>query len=163
AGATSSMQVEARQVAGAISDKSLVVFQNVRIFNGRSNELSAPSHVLVRGNKVERISTQPIAIDPSDDTVVIAGGGRTLMRGLTDMDWHALLVRPNPDEAITWDIGYANLVASAEATETLLRGFTTVRDVGGPAFALKRAIDDGVVAGPRIFPSGAVITITSGH
>jgi imidazolonepropionase-like amidohydrolase len=44
-----------------------------------------------------------------------------------------------------------------------MRGFTTVRDVGGPSFALKRAIDEGVVAGPRIFPSGAMITITSGH
>jgi imidazolonepropionase-like amidohydrolase len=54
-------------------------------------------------------------------------------------------------------------VAGAEATDTLLRGFTTVRDVGGPAFGLKQAIDEGVVAGPRIYPSGAMITVTSGH
>jgi len=54
-------------------------------------------------------------------------------------------------------------VAGAEATDTLLRGFTTVRDVGGPVFGLKRAIDEGVVAGPRIYPSGAMVTITSGH
>ena len=45
----------------------------------------------------------------------------------------------------------------------LLRGFTTVRDLGGPAFGLKRAIDDGLVPGPRIYPSGAMITITGGH
>jgi imidazolonepropionase-like amidohydrolase len=45
----------------------------------------------------------------------------------------------------------------------LLRGFTTIRDMGGPAFGLKRAIDEGLVAGPRIYPSGAVITITGGH
>lgn len=44
-----------------------------------------------------------------------------------------------------------------------MRGFTTVRDMGGPAFGLKRAIDDGTVVGSRIFPSGALITITSGH
>ncbi|HYI30267.1 MAG TPA: amidohydrolase family protein, partial [Bradyrhizobium sp.] len=49
------------------------------------------------------------------------------------------------------------------ATATLMRGFTTVRDVGGPVFGLKRAIDEGTVAGPRIYPSGAVITVTSGH
>jgi imidazolonepropionase-like amidohydrolase len=54
-------------------------------------------------------------------------------------------------------------VAGAEATDTLLRGFTTVRDVGGPVFGLKRAIDEGVFVGPRIYPSGAVITVTSGH
>jgi imidazolonepropionase-like amidohydrolase len=44
-----------------------------------------------------------------------------------------------------------------------MRGFTTVRDMGGPAFGLKRAIDEGIVAGPRIYPSGAMITITGGH
>ena len=44
-----------------------------------------------------------------------------------------------------------------------MRGFTTVRDVGGPAFGLKRAIDEGIVVGPRIYPSGAIITVTSGH
>ena len=39
-----------------------------------------------------------------------------------------------------------------------MRGFTTVRDLGGPAFALKQAIDEGLVPGPRIYPSGAMIT-----
>src|SRR6185369_17137225 len=54
-------------------------------------------------------------------------------------------------------------MADEEATATLLRGFTTVRDMGGPVFGLKRAIDEGVVVGPRIYPSGAMITVTSGH
>jgi len=44
-----------------------------------------------------------------------------------------------------------------------MRGFTTVRDLGGPVFGLKRAIDEGVMVGPRIYPSGAVISQTSGH
>jgi imidazolonepropionase-like amidohydrolase len=64
---------------------------------------------------------------------------------------------------MTSDLGYLTLLAGAEATTTLMRGFTTVRDVGGPSFALKRAIDEGVIAGPRIFPSGAILTVTSGH
>jgi imidazolonepropionase-like amidohydrolase len=55
------------------------------------------------------------------------------------------------------------LLASVEAEATLMRGFTTVRDLGGPSFALKRAIDEGVAVGPRIYPSGAMITITGGH
>jgi imidazolonepropionase-like amidohydrolase len=94
---------------------------------------------------------------------VIAGGGRTLMPGLIDAHWHAMLVRPTPAEAIAGDTGFNNLVAGAEATDTLMRGFTTVRDVGGPTFGLKRAIDLGIVPGPRIYPSGAMITITGGH
>jgi imidazolonepropionase-like amidohydrolase len=44
-----------------------------------------------------------------------------------------------------------------------MRGFTTIRDMGGPVFGLKRAIDEGLLPGPRIYPSGAVITITGGH
>jgi imidazolonepropionase-like amidohydrolase len=44
-----------------------------------------------------------------------------------------------------------------------MRGFTTVRDLGGPVFGLKRAIDEGVTLGPRIYPSGAFISQTSGH
>ena len=74
-----------------------------------------------------------------------------------------MMVRPTPVALLMGDVGHLNLVAGAEATDTLMRGFTTVRDVGGPAFGLKRAIDEGTVVGPRIYPSGAIITITSGH
>src|SRR5215813_8076200 len=74
-----------------------------------------------------------------------------------------MLVRPSPAAALAADVGYTNLVAGAEAMDTLLRGFTTVRDLGGPTFGLKRAIDEGILAGPRIFPSGAIVTVTSGH
>src|SRR5205085_8553276 len=66
-------------------------------------------------------------------------------------------------QLISSDVGFINLAAGDEATDTLMRGFTTVRDVGGPAFSLKRAIDEGIVKGPRIYPSGAMITITGGH
>ena len=119
--------------------------------------------MLVRGNTIERISTEPIPTDRRADTRLIDGGGRTLMPGLIDTHWHAMLVRPSPAAVLAGDVGYLNLVAGAEATDTLMRGFTTVRDLGGPAFGLKRAIDEGVVAGPRIYPSGAMITVTSGH
>lgn len=139
------------------------LFQNVRIFDGKGPTLSPPTNVLVRGNKIERIATQPIAVDRRADTRIIDGGGRTLMPGLIDVHWHAMLIRTTPAEAIAGDVGYNNLLAGDEATDTLMRGFTTVRDVGGPVFGLKRAIDEGVVRGPRIFPSGAMLTITSGH
>ena len=140
-----------------------VLFQNVRIFDGKNAELSAPSFVLVRGNTIEKISEKPIPTDRRADTVLLDGAGRTLMPGLIDMHWHTMLVRPTPQAAIAEDIGYINLLAGAEAKDTLMRGFTTIRDLGGPAFGLKRAIDEGVVSGPRIYPCGAMITITGGH
>lgn len=142
---------------------SLVVFENVRIFDGKSGSLSASTNVLIRGNTIEKISKDPIPANLSTGAKTIAGGGRTLMPGLIDMHWHAMMVRPTLPALLSGDIGYLNLLAGAEATDTLMRGFTTVRDVGGPAFGLKRAIDEGIVTGPRIYPSGAVITVTSGH
>src|SRR3984957_877937 len=137
------------------------LFENVRIFDGNGVSLSAPSNVLIKGNIIERISTEPIAAEPG--VTVIAGNGRTLMPGLIDAHWHAMLIRPNPAQAIVGDVGYNNIAAGVEATDTLMRGFTTVRDVGGPVFGLKAAIDGGLIAGPRIYPSGAMITVTSGH
>jgi imidazolonepropionase-like amidohydrolase len=145
--------------AAQAQQASAVLFQNVRIFDGKNAVLSAPSNVLVRNNKIEKLSVSPIKADAE----VIEGGERVLMPGLIDAHWHAMLVRPTPAAAMADDIGYNNLLAAAEATATLMRGFTTVRDMGGPSFSLKRAIDDGLVAGPRIYPSGAVITITGGH
>src|ERR1700682_4412831 len=106
------------------ADISATLFQNVRIFDGKGSSLSAPSNVLVKGSIIERISTEPIAAEPA--VTVIAGNGRTLMPGLIDAHWHAMLIRPNPAQAITGDVGYNNISASVEGTETLLRGFTTV-------------------------------------
>jgi imidazolonepropionase-like amidohydrolase len=140
---------------------TVTIFQNVRIFDGTSAALSAPSNVLVRGNIIERISADPIAA--TEGTNLIAGGGRVLMPGLIDVHWHAMLVRLTPVVLLSSDAGYSNLLAGAEAAATLMRGFTTVRDLGGPVFSLKRAIDEGVLPGPRIYPFGAVITVTSGH
>jgi imidazolonepropionase-like amidohydrolase len=136
-----------------------VLFENVRIFDGKGDALSAPSNVLVKGNVIERISTDPIDAAGAER---IAGNGRTLMPGLIDAHWHAMLIATGPVEAMG-DIGFVNLAAGDEATDTLMRGFTTVRDVGGPAFGLKRAIDQGIIDGPRIYPAGAMMTVTSGH
>src|SRR5262245_36165664 len=142
---------------------SVTLFQNVRVFDGKREQLSGPTNVLVRGNVIEKMSDQPIPTDRRADTVIVDGGGRTLMPGLIDNHWHAMLVRPSVAQVIAGDVAYLNVLAVAEAKSTLMRGFTTVRDVGGPSFGLKRGIDEGVVPGPRIYPSGAVISITGGH
>jgi len=135
----------------------------VRIFDGKAEKLTDPSNVMVRGNIIERVSSVGIQPPADANVTVIDGGGRTLMPGLIDAHVHQMLIRPSPAQAIAGDVGYNNIAAGAEATDTLLRGFTTVRDVGGPTFGLKQAIDEGIIAGPRIFPSGAMITITGGH
>ena len=149
--------------ADAQERTAVTLIENVRIFDGTRPSLSAPSNVLIRGNIIEKISADPIPTDRRADTQIIAGDGRVLMPGLIDAHWHATMVRATPAQLLSSDIGYSTLLAGAEATATLMRGFTSVRDMGGPAFALKRAIDDEVLPGPRIYPSGAVITISGGH
>lgn len=136
------------------------LFRNVKVFDGKSDKLTASTNVLILGNKIHKIG-EDFAV-PADATI-IDGGGRTLMPGLIDNHWHAMLAAIPLSKLRTADIGYVNLVAGKQAKATLLRGFTTVRDVGGPVFGLKKAIDEGVLEGPRIYPCGAFITQTSGH
>ncbi|AVJ31116.1 hydrolase [Achromobacter spanius] len=139
---------------------SRILFENVRIFDGLSGDLSPASSVLVHGNVIEKVSRDKIA---ADGARVIDGGGRTLMPGLIDMHWHSMFVGVPIAVAMTQDPTYLNIVAGVEAKKTLMRGFTTVRDLGGSAFSLKLAVDQGVIPGPRIYPSGAMISVTSGH
>ena len=92
---------------------TVVLFQNVRVFDGKSGTLSGPTNVLVRGNKIERISTAAIPTDRSAKTQIIEGSGRTLMPGLIDAHWHAMLIRGNPAEMIASDVGYNNIAAGS--------------------------------------------------
>ena len=142
---------------------SIVLFRNVRIFDGKMATLSAPSNVLVRGNKIEKISTAAIAVEPGVGTTIIDGAGRVLMPGLIEAHWHAFMAATPQILLTAADPSYLHLLAARQAEATLMRGFTTVRDMGGPVFGLKRAIDEGVMIGPRIYPSGAFISQTSGH
>jgi imidazolonepropionase-like amidohydrolase len=157
-------QEAATPVADAISTTAAVpavLFRDVRIFDGVSSGLSAPSSVLVSGNTIAMISETPI--EPPAGATVIDGGGRTLMPGLIDAHWHTMMATIPLRALLTADDSYLTIAAGQGATETLRRGFTTVRDVGGPSFGVKRAIDEGVIVGPRIYPSGAMISQTSGH
>lgn len=135
-----------------------VLFQNVRVFDGKSDRLSGPTNVLVRDNRI-------VAIAPGTTSSgkIIDGGGRTLMPGLIDAHWHTMMAAIPLKDGLSAHPGYINIVAARSAEETLMRGFTTIRDLAGPAWGLKRAIDEGIVAGPRIWPSGAMISQTSGH
>ena len=139
------------------------LFQNVRIFDGTSVTLSNPSNVLVRNNIIERISVSPITVDTNANVTVIAGSGRVLMPGLIDAHWHSFMAATPQMLLMTATSDYLLLLAARQAETTLMQGFTTVRDLGGPVFGLKRAIDEGVTVGPRIYPSGAMISQTSGH
>ncbi len=138
-----------------------ILFTNFRLFDGTSGALRDGLRVLVEGNLIKAVTGgNPAAPEGAQ---VIDCGGRVLMPGLIDVHWHSIFAALSLPTLLSADVGYIYLAASAEAQRTLMRGFTTVRDVGGPAFALKQAIDEGLMPGPRIYPSGAMITATGGH
>ena len=153
--------ISAQNATAPNAQGSSVLFHNTRVFDGVKEKVWGPADVLVQGNKITRISAT--SINPDSDTKVIDGTGRTLIPGLIAAHYHIMLAALPTQVALTADLGYINLVAAKEAQATLMRGFTSIRDMGGPAFGLKRAIDQGLYPGPRIYPSGAMISQTSGH
>src|SRR6478735_8876454 len=86
-------------------DAAVTLFNNVRVFDGKSASLSEPTNVLVRGKLIERISRAPIPVDRSATTTIIDAGGRTLMPGLIDAHCHAMMVRVTPVQPFG-DVGY---------------------------------------------------------
>lgn len=146
---------------GNSDQQQRTLFKNVHIFDGKSDTLVKDRHVLVSGNKIERISKQPIETDES--TTVIDGNGRTLMPGMIDAHVHLMLNANFGQIESNMTDGDLAIRSTIMARDWLQSGFTTARDVGGPAFPLKRAIDSGLVEGPRVYPSGAMVSQSSGH
>jgi imidazolonepropionase-like amidohydrolase len=149
--------------SAATDQPPALLFENVRIFSGTADRLSPPANVLVVGNIIEAIAADPIPVPPGRPVTRIAGGGRTLMPGMIDAHTHLMFATVPQAAVLTADLGYVQIAAGKGATEMLLRGFTSARDLGGPVFGLKRAIDSGVIPGPRIWPSGAFISQSGGH
>ena len=117
--------------------------------------------VVVEGQKIKAIEPENRPLP--EGALVIAGGGRTLMPGLIDAHVHAVMAALPMATLLSATEAYLNFKAAEEAERTLMRGFTSVRDMAGPTFSMKRVIDEGGFAGPRIWPSGAMISQTSGH
>lgn len=142
------------------ADQRPILLANLKLFDGATRRLREGVNILIEGS---RIAALPAAGEAVTDAILRDCGGRLAMPGLIDMHWHAMMCAIPQLALMTAELGYVHLVAGREAERTLMRGFTTTRDAGGPSFALKRAIDTGVIAGPRIYPSGAMISQTSGH
>ena len=138
-----------------------VAFTNFLLFDGKSNALRGGLRLIVEGNRIKTIAAGELALPEGARTIDC--GGRVVMPGLIDAHWHTIFAALPVAALFTAELGYIFLAASAEAERTLMRGFTTVRDLGGPSFPLKQAIDEGLAPGPRIYPSGAMITTTGGH
>jgi imidazolonepropionase-like amidohydrolase len=133
---------------------------NVNVFDSVAGRVDGPFDVAIGQGTITSVGPARPE-EPGGDR--IDGTGRTLMPGLIDAHWHAVFSTVPAVVAGLGEIGYVFAQAVVSAGETLLRGFTTVRDLGGPSFGIKQAIDQGSIPGPRIYPSGAFISQTGGH
>lgn len=138
-----------------------VLFTNVNVFDGVNEALIENANVLIEGNLIKQVSTEPLAVTGGR---VIDGGGRTLIPGLIDVHWHTYLSNISVGQLLNnsdmSDVAIAGLLG---AEQTLMRGFTTVRDIGGNPFAVKKVIDAGKFPGPRMLVSGPPLGQTGGH
>lgn len=148
-------------LSAAVQPPGEILFRDVRVFDGRTPALSSPTTVLVRGNQIADIGPDV----RSASARVIEGRGRTLMPGLIDAHVHMTFSALPLMRLLAPDLTPQNAeaAAAAAAEQMLLRGFTAVRDAGGPVWSLKAGIDAGKYRGPRIWPSGAGVSQTSGH
>ncbi|MGI9372184.1 MAG: amidohydrolase family protein [Hyphomicrobiales bacterium] len=140
--------------------KPQTLFTNVNIFDGKDDTLAEGMSVLVEGNLIKQIGKD---IKPGEGAKVIDGGGRTLMPGLADTHTHIAFASLPQGKLLTGLPSYNYIYATADAKAMLMRGITSIRDMGGDTFGLKAAIDEGLVQGPRIYPSGGTISQTAGH
>jgi imidazolonepropionase-like amidohydrolase len=139
-----------------------ILINNVEIFNGVDQQ-TFKGYVLIEGNKISKISDKPIVTNKSALVTIIDGKGKFLMPGLIDAHYHAMFASLPQIALLTSDIGFVNIAAAKNIENLLMNGYTSIRDLGGPVFGLKQAIDRGLIDGPRIWPSGAFISQTGGH
>ena len=140
--------------------ETVTLITNAKIFDG-SDKLIEGKDVLIQGNKIVEIAAGIVVTQDTNSTIIDAGG-RTLTPGFIAMHEHLMLQMSAP-ELLTNDTRYFAYRATETVHTYLMNGYTTTRDVSGNTFALKKAIDQGHIFGPRIYPSGPMISQTGGH
>lgn len=142
-------------------DDKPILIKNISVFDGKNSKLIKNANVLIQGETIAKVSSSPIEAQGAQ---VIDGDGGTLIPGMIDVHWHTILAEtPVTSIMASGDFAEAAIRGAISSEKVLLRGFTSVRDMGGNPFAVKSMIDNGELVGPRIYPSGPAISQTSGH
>jgi imidazolonepropionase-like amidohydrolase len=137
-----------------------VLLTNARVFDGTHGECAEEMQVLVEAGVIREVSDRPIN---TSDAHVIDIGGRTLMPGLIDAHIHAYFSDVNWQKVNSAGEAYRTAHAARMLGFALDCGFTTVRDIGGGDYGLWRAIEDGLIRGPRFLYAGKILSMTGGH
>jgi imidazolonepropionase-like amidohydrolase len=137
-----------------------VIFANCSVIDGTRNERRENHHVLVEDGRIREVADRPIKSTAAE---IVDLAGHTLMPGLIDAHVHVLAVDTALARLAERPATLLALQAARLLEQMLRRGFTSVRDAGGADAGLAEAVETGLVAGPRLFPSGRALSQTGGH
>ena len=137
-----------------------VIFRNGLLVDGSDPKPSGQVDVLVENGRIVTVSSERIE---SDGAVEVDLAGKTIMPGLIDCHMHPFLTDMNLMKLEDTPVSLVTAQASVVLNRLLDRGFTTIRDAAGGDWGLKQAVDDGLIAGPRLFISGRALSQTGGH
>lgn len=136
------------------------LFTGGRVLDADQGILRDGLDVLVTGDRIAAVGT---GLTLPADTVEIALGGRTIMPGLIDCHVHVVAETLDLWANMTAPSSLAALRSARVMNEALRRGFTTLRDLGGADYGLVRAVNEGLIPGPRLVICGKGLTTTGGH
>lgn len=122
------------------------LISNVNVFDGKNSTILEHQNIVIDNYLVTEIFSGEHSQEQFDQ--VIDGKGQYAIPGLTDA--HVHLGKTHIDGTTA---SYDAIIGAVVAGKLLDHGITTVRDAGSVTTGLKRAIDEGVIPGPRIFPS----------
>ncbi|MET0867291.1 MAG: amidohydrolase family protein [Pseudorhodoplanes sp.] len=140
--------------------ENVLIVSNGSIVDGQSAERREGMHVLIRNGLIEEVSDKPIT---SATGLEIDFRGETLMPGLIDCHTHVIASEVNLDKNALLPNSLVAARAIGIMRGMLMRGFTTVRDLGGADFGLQQAVEEGIVLGPRLVICGKGFSQTGGH
>jgi imidazolonepropionase-like amidohydrolase len=147
----------------AQEDPPQILFTHANVFDGFNPDLIMDANVLVVGNVITVVSTDEI---DAPGAFVVDATGKTMTPGLIDMHTHSVFMTPEGTNTYQdeWDAaGGGAMAAQGLREDFLMKGITTVREIAGNTRGIARASMRGLLIGPRIYTSGAVLSHTGGH
>lgn len=142
---------------------ALTFIHHATLVDGRGGAPVPEAAVLIDGSRIRAAGPARQVPRPSGDVVDIDAGGGFVLPGLIDSHVHLAFEHPNFTAMLNQPLSLHYYRAIRSMRRTLDAGITTVRDAGGADLGMKQAVEEGLVAGPRMQISVSVLTITGGH